>query len=113
MNFPKATIDFLGYTISNGTLRPDPERLRPLKELAVPKDLASLRRCLGLFSYYAAWIPRFSERIRPLAASTSFPISDAAVFAFNDLRDGVERSVLQAVDDSIPFVVEPTLRISL
>ena len=104
--FSKATIDFLGYTISNGTLRPDPERLRPLKELAVPKDLASLRRCLGLFSYYAAWIPRFSERIRPLAASTSFPISDAAVFAFNDLRDGVERSVLQAVDDSIPFVVE-------
>ena len=95
--FSKATIDFLGYTISNGTLRPDPERLRPLKDLAVPKDLVSLRRCLGLFSYYAVWIPRFSERIRPLAATTSFPVTDDAVRAFQDLKDGIELSVLQVI----------------
>ena len=44
--FAKQSINFLGYAISGGTLRPDPERLRPLQDLPLPKDAASLRRCI-------------------------------------------------------------------
>ncbi|KAG7176832.1 pol Retrovirus-related Pol polyprotein from transposon-like 17 [Homarus americanus] len=36
------SIDLLGYTISHGTFKPDADRLRPLKELPVPRDLPAL-----------------------------------------------------------------------
>lgn len=104
--YSKKEIKFLGYSIANGTLRPDPERLRPLKELPLPTDISSLRRCVGLFSYYSQWVSRFSDRIAPLARSTSFPLSTDAVRAFEDMKDAVEKSVLHAIDDNVPFVVE-------
>ena len=34
---------------------------RPLCELPIPHDSRSMSRCLGLFSYYSQWIPRFSD----------------------------------------------------
>ena len=46
------SIDFLGYAISQGKIKPDAERLQPLKELPIPKGKTALRRVIGLFSYY-------------------------------------------------------------
>ena len=69
--FSKTTIDFLGYNISQGLLRPDAERLRPLRELPIPQNKTSLRRVLGLLSYYSQWIPNFSDKIRPLITANS------------------------------------------
>ena len=62
------TINILGFLISKGTLRPDPERMQPLRDLPVPHDPASLKRALGLFSYYSQWISKFSDKIgsRPM-----------------------------------------------
>ena len=51
--FSKTSIDFLGYTISQGLLRPDAECLQPLRELPIPQNKTSLRRVFGLFSYYS------------------------------------------------------------
>ena len=60
------TLSTLGYLISNGVLKPDPDRLKPLLDLPVPHSIKSLRRVVGLFAYYAKWIFNFSEKIRPL-----------------------------------------------
>ena len=86
--YSKSSVNFLGYTISDGTLRLDPERLHPLKELKLPGNAAPLRRCLDYFLYYSQWLPRFSERIRTLIKSTTFPLSS------------------EAIDEQSPFVVE-------
>ena len=43
-------INMLGYLISHLTLKPDPERMRPLLNLPVPTDPKSLTRALGLFA---------------------------------------------------------------
>ena len=51
-----ASVNILGYLVGNGVIKPDPERLRPLKELPPPVDSKSLKRVLGLFAYYAKWI---------------------------------------------------------
>ena len=48
-----ASVNILGYLVGNGVIKPDPERLRSLKELPPPVDLKSLKRVLGLFAYYA------------------------------------------------------------
>ena len=105
-SYRQTTIDFLGYIITNGTLKPDPERLRPLREFPTPTDMASLRRAVGMLSYYSSWISRFSDKIRPLVCATDFPMCEAAINAFQELKKEVEAAVVSTIDENVPFVVE-------
>ena len=105
-NFSTTKLSILGYVIENGRLRPDPDRLRPLRELPIPSNTKSLRRTLGLFTYYSKWIKGFSDKIHPLRITTSFPISSDAERAFNELKEDIQNSVVTAIDESIPFEVE-------
>ena len=104
--FSTRCLPVFGYIIEEGTIRPDPERLRPLCELSIPHNSKSMSRCLGLFSYYSQWIPRFSDRIKPIAASKTFPLPRPAVEAFESLKKTIENSVVTAIDETIPFEVE-------
>jgi len=99
-------IDILGYRITHKCIKPDPERLRPLIEFPVPSNSATLRRALGMFSYYAKWIPEFSDKIRILSQSERFPLADNAVESFQKLKDELGKVVLGPVDEDLPFVVE-------
>ena len=69
-------------------------------------DSRSMSRCLGLFSYYSQWIPRLSDRIKPIASCKKFPLPPPAVEAFQSLRKTIEDAVVTAVDETIPFEVE-------
>ena len=80
-------ISLLGYTISNGCIKPDAERFQPLIELPVPKTQKELKRVVGMLAYYAKWIPRFSEKIRPLVRATTFPLSSEEIAAFQTLKE--------------------------
>ena len=100
------SINILGYQVGNGSIKPDPERLRPLQEFPSPMNLRSLRRTLGMFAYYAKWIPHFSDKIRPLVDSKTFPLDDDALVAFNSLKKELEQVTLCSIDESLSFVVE-------
>lgn len=100
------SITFLGHVISGGKITPDPERLEPLRRLPVPHDTQSLRRCLGLFSYYSQWIPRFSDKINQFNKVSNFPLDGQAVTAFENLKREIEGAALHYVDENVPFVVE-------
>ena len=86
--YRQMSIDFLGYTILNGSIRPASEHLRPLRECPLPVDSKSLCRAVGLLSYYLQWIPKFSDKIWLLASSTSFPLGQEAKNAFCGLKSG-------------------------
>ena len=47
------SIDLLRYTISKGSVKPDPDRLKGLMDLPVPQNIPSLRRAMGRFSHYS------------------------------------------------------------
>ena len=89
-----------------GNISPDSERIRPLQEFPPPTTLASLRRALGMFSYYAKWISHFSDKIRPLVDTKSFPLSDSALSAFQLLKKEFGVVTLSSIDEDVPFVVE-------
>jgi len=74
--------------------------------LPVPENTRSLNRSLGLFSYYSKWIPKFSDRLRPLTVNEGFPLNEAADRAFQDLKQAIEDVAVVAVDESEPFEVE-------
>ena len=54
-------IKVLGYEVSNGLIKPDPDRLSPLEELPPPACRKSLQRAMGMFAYYSKWIKDFSN----------------------------------------------------
>ena len=104
--FSTDTLTLFGSVISKVTIKPDPERLRPLKELPPPQNTAAQRRVIGMFSYYSKWIPKFSEKIRPLIQNKQFSVSESPLQVFEQLKLDIENSVIYAIDDSIPFEVE-------
>ena len=104
--FFTSKLNILGYVIENGQLSPDPDRLRPLRELPAPSNTKSLRRVVGLFTYYSKWIKCFSDKVRPLREVTSFPLPPRAMDAFESLKQEIEKSVVTAIDESLPFEVE-------
>ena len=61
---------------------------------------------VGMFAYYANWIPNFSDKIQPLVNDTSFPLDESVPSAFDLLKKELERATLQPIDESQPFVVE-------
>jgi len=104
--FRLTTISWLGYQISEGVLRPDPERLSPLMNMPVPKNAKTLQRVVGLFAYYAKWIHRYSDKIQPLLENSKFPMTREAVDAFLSLRDEIFCSLKAPIDQNSCFTVE-------
>ena len=107
--FSQSEIDILGYRVSHLKIKPDPERLRPLIELPQPKTKKELQRIVGMFSYYARWIPGFSEKIKLLVDSikqNSVPLSDAAVKDFNCLKEDLKSATLTCIKKGVAFTVE-------
>jgi hypothetical protein len=103
--FSTKRLPILGYEVE-GEIHPDPERLRPLRELPIPHDSKSMSRCLGLFSYYSRWIPAFLDKLKLLYSCKTFPLSRQAVDAFESLKKSIEKAVVTAVDESILLDVE-------
>lgn len=107
--FSQKEIDLLGYRVSCKNIKPDPERLRPLLQLPLPTSKPELQRALGMFSYYAKWIDKFSEKVRPLVQSnlsSSFPLPAEASACFEKLRKNLAAASLTCVNEALPFVVE-------
>ena len=99
-------ITYLGYCIENGTLSPDPNRIKPLLDLPVPDEASSLKRALGLFSYYSVWIPDYSRRIQPLLSCRQFPLSSEAVRCFESLKKEISEASVAAFDETLPLQIE-------
>ena len=104
--FGSTLINLLGYTIENNNIRPDKERLKPLLDLPVPTDTASLKRALGMLAHYSKWVNNFSNQIKPLIGITHFPLSNDAKNCFESLKGAIAKASLVAISDNETFTVE-------
>ena len=99
-------LNILGFCVGGNMIRPDPERLKPLMELPPPSSGKSLKRVLGLFAYYAKWVPQFSDYIRKLKSVKKFPLGSEELRDFELLKKLIAKAALQAIDETLPFTVE-------
>ena len=100
------SINILGYVISQNSIKPDPERLQPLKNLPTPSNSKAKQRAVGLFSYYSKFIKNYSQKVRPLLEAESYPLGSTAINAFESLKTDIENAVVNHIDENIPFVLE-------
>ena len=105
-SFNREIINVLGYQIGHGILKPDPNRLTALLEMPAPVCLKAQQRVVGMFAHYSKWIHSFSEKIRPLVDNRDFPVSATVLNAFEKLKVEIANSVIAAVDETLPFVIE-------
>ena len=100
------TIDLLGYRIKNGTLQSDPARVKTLQDLPSPNNRKEQQRVIGLFAYYAQWIPQYSDKIKPLISNVIFPLADEALLSFQNLKSDLINVSLEVIDENSLFAVE-------
>ena len=59
-------ISFLGYTIGQGVLKTDPEKIAKIRDFPVLTNTTELLRFLGIVLWYARFIPKLSDIAAPL-----------------------------------------------
>jgi len=53
-------VKYLGHVVGRDEVATDPEKVRAVRDWAVPVDLRELRAFLGLVGYYCQYIPDFA-----------------------------------------------------
>jgi transposase InsO family protein len=110
-SFAMQEVTYLGHRVSSKGLRPDPSKLRVLREFPRPTDVKTLRAFLGLAGYYRKFINGFSSIADPLYTLTRDNVdwtwSPTSEEAFVKLRNALlTDAVLPFPDFNLPFIVD-------
>lgn len=88
--FLKRRVEFLGYIIEDGTVRPSERKTEAVKHFAEPKNIRQVQAFLGLTGYFRKFIADYSRIARPLSnllrADAKFNFGTAEREAFESLK---------------------------
>lgn len=90
----------------DGIIKPVPERVNPLQEMQLPKDIGALNRASGMFAYYTKWIPNFLDKIHLWVKVNQFPQNEKGLHTFELLKYKLCRTTLWAIEEKSSFEVD-------
>ena len=61
----KTELNYFGYVTGEG-VKPDPEKVKSIKNFPIPKNTTDVKSFLGLKGYYRKFFPQFSKIAKPL-----------------------------------------------
>ena len=65
------TITYLGFIISDGVIKPNPDKIQAILDMPAPKNLKQTQSFLGSANYWRKFIEEYSCIVRPLTMLTS------------------------------------------
>ena len=109
--FHVSSVQFLGFIVEKGQLKPDPAKVKAVRDWPVPSTRKQLQRFLGFANVSRRFIKNYSRIAAPLTQLTSiklpFAWSPAAESSFGKLKDLFSSApVLIHPDPELQFVVE-------
>uniref|UniRef100_A0A669BG86 Gypsy retrotransposon integrase-like protein 1 n=1 Tax=Oreochromis niloticus TaxID=8128 RepID=A0A669BG86_ORENI len=101
---------FLGYRITSSGVKPDPDKVKAVKEFDTPTSVKHIRQFLGLTGYYRRFIQNYARHAEPLHAITrkdnAFHWDDSCQRAMDTLKDHVTSApILSFPDFDRPFSI--------
>lgn len=75
---------FFGHGIDKHGIRQDPKKLRAIRNLLAPSDIAGVRRITGMMSYYKKCVPNFAS----LASPPIYLTNKNALFTWESKNNG-------------------------
>ena len=66
MSLKKTEVKFMGHVISRDGLKPDPDKVKAVKDMPKPTCKQETLSLLGFINYLAKFLPRLSETAQPL-----------------------------------------------
>jgi hypothetical protein len=103
-------MQFLGFTLAGGTLKPDGEKVESIARLQPPRTRSEVRSFLGLTGYYREFVHRYAHIARPLnnllKEDTPWEWTAECQAAFGKLKGHLTSApILTIPDPHRPFVL--------
>ncbi|GFX93314.1 retrovirus-related Pol polyprotein from transposon 17.6 [Trichonephila clavipes] len=101
-NFLQSKIEFLGYIIENGTIKPSPSKTQAVQNFPQPQSF------IGLTSYFRKFIPNYAQIARPLSDllrdNVKFKFGPTEIASFQELKNILsENPVLHVFQQGYPL----------
>lgn len=108
--FCRPELRYLGYVVSANGLRVDPEKIKAIVEIPVPRNQKEVRQFTGMASWYRRFIPNFATRLHPLTSllrrKSKFEWTSEAEQSFHDIKSClVTAPILSCPDFAKTFTV--------
>ncbi|GFT16336.1 retrovirus-related Pol polyprotein from transposon 17.6 [Trichonephila clavipes] len=107
-NFLQLKIEFLGYIIENGTIKPSPSKTQAVQNFPQPQTSRQLQSFIGLTSYFWKFIPNYARISRPLSDllrdNVKFKFGPTEIAFFQELKNILsENPVLHVFQQGYPL----------
>ena len=83
LRFKLKEVKFMGHTISDRGISPDPDKIEAIAKLPTPKSKAELMRVVGMLNYLSPFCQNLSALIQPLRALTK----DGVEYQWSSLQE--------------------------
>lgn len=109
-SFLKPSVEYLGFLITDGEIRPNPRNIRALCNLLPPQSVTQVRQFIGLALYFRQFVPKFSEIMKPLYGLTC----KNKVFQWGSEHEQIRQSVIKTLtDEPVLVIFDPQYPIEL
>lgn len=108
--FRQSKVTYMGHTLSDKGLYPDPEKIRAVTDMKKPENTKELQTFLGFINYLAKFISNLSQKTEPLRTllvqNTEWHWEESQEKAFQCLKQAVsEAPVLRYYDPKMPLTL--------
>lgn len=103
-SFLKTKLEFLGYDVQAGEIRPNKRKVESLTALMPPQTVAQLRQFIGLATYFRQFIPKFSYIMGPLYKLTS----EKVPFQWTESHEQVRQNIITIItNEPVLMIFDP------